>query len=108
MEANAVRFAEAARRLAAAARADGLDVPTFRSPPRRATLRRSVRRRPDGSTAVSVQTRGRPLVAVVADMIDGIVAVNELDDAAADRVHDSMWAAMTSEVGPLAVVHEAA
>lgn len=92
---TSVRFAEMARRLGQDARRLGHDVPTFRSPPRIAGTRRSIRRRPDGSASVAVQLRGRPLLAVAADMVDGIAATNRLDGRAADALRDALWATVT-------------
>ncbi len=81
--ADPVRFAAAARRLAAEARRRGLTVPGFRSPPRIPGVERSIRRRADGATVVAVRVHGRPLEAVVTDMVEGVLAANGL--AAADR-----------------------
>lgn len=75
-EVTSVHFAKIAREIAGVARSEGLVVPTFRSPPRSTGLRRSIRWRADGSATVSVALRGRPAVAVVADMIDGLAAAN--------------------------------
>ncbi len=85
--ADAVHFAAAARLLAAEARARALAVPGFRSPPRLAGADRSLRRRADGSAVVAVRLRGRPIEAVVADMVDGLLAANRLagGDAAGHR-----------------------
>lgn len=96
MEITSLRFAEAARRLGETARRDGLDVPVFRSPPRSRQLTRSIRRRGDGSATVSVVVRGRPWPAVLADLIEGVVAANRLDGAAAASARDSLWAAVAS------------
>ncbi|MGB5760154.1 MAG: hypothetical protein WBM50_24780, partial [Acidimicrobiales bacterium] len=76
-ELTSVRFAQIANRINQAAKDQSLCGPAFRSPPRAPGLRRSIRRRPDGSATVSVSLRGRPAVAVVADMIDGVMAANE-------------------------------
>jgi hypothetical protein len=104
MEANAVRFADAARRLGDAARSGGLLVPTFRSPPRPTGPSRTLHRRSDGSVSVSVLRRSRPWPAVVADMIDGVVVANRLSPIAAGEWRDRLWRAMEIEVqGPLAV-----
>lgn len=82
--ATSVRFAEAARRLAAEARRSGLAVPGFRSPPALAGTDRSLRRRPDGHATVAVRIRHRPLADVVADMADGVLAANGLTGAEAE------------------------
>jgi len=41
---------------------------------------------------VSVVVRGRPFVAVLADMIEGIVAVNDMPPPHADRARAALWA----------------
>ena len=94
MEAVTFRFADAARRLGDESRRMGLAAPAFRSPPRLPGVDRTLRRRPDGGAVVAVVLRGRPWAAVLADLIDGVVAANRLAGAAADRVRSSLWAAM--------------
>ena len=90
MEATSLRFAHAARTIADVARSRGLEPPAFRSPPAIAGLQRSLRRRGSEAT-VSVRLRQRPWVAVLADMIDGVVAANRLSGAAADEVRTALW-----------------
>jgi len=92
--ATSLRFAGAARLLGAEARRLGLLVPGFRSPPRLAGLDRSLRRRPGGGATVSVRIRGRPHVAVAADMIEGIIACNRLGGREADTVRSALWRAL--------------
>ncbi|MCB1015024.1 MAG: hypothetical protein KDB10_07890 [Acidimicrobiales bacterium] len=94
MEATSLRFAAAARSLAHAARRRGLAVPAFRSPPRLVGVDRSIRRRPDGAATVSVRLRGRPWVAVLADMVEGVVVANALSGGAADQCRTAMWSAV--------------
>jgi len=84
-------FADAAKVLAAAARTAGLIAPSYRTPPRLVGLDRTVRRHAQGGS-VAVRVRGRPWPAVLADMIDGVVAVNRLDSARAGRVRSDLWA----------------
>jgi len=91
-----VMFAEAARVLAAAARSHGLVAPSFRTPPRLLGLDRTVRRHPQGGS-IAVRVRGRPWPAVVADMIDGIVALNRLDSIRANRVRADLWDAAVAD-----------
>jgi hypothetical protein len=93
MEPTSLRFARLARSLAAAARAQGLRAPTFRSPPRLPGVSRSIVRR-GPTVVVAVALRGRPWPAVVADMVEGVVAANRLAGAPADRVRASLWAAV--------------
>ena len=94
MEATSFRFASAARTLGQAARARGLTVPGFRSPPRLAGAERTLRRRGDGGATVAIRLRGRPWVAVLADMIEGVVVANGLAGADATRARTALWAAL--------------
>ena len=96
--ATTVQFAAAARALAAAARRFGLAAPTFRTPPRLVGLDRTVRRHARGGV-VSVRVRGRPWVAVLADMVDGVVAVNRLDARRANRARADLWDAVAAHAG---------
>ena len=98
-ELTSVRFAAMARRLSDTARDRGLIVPAFRSPPKVAGLRRSIRRGRDGSATVSVALRNRPAMAVAGDMIDGIVAAAGLSGVEAGAARDELWQA----VGPLLI-----
>lgn len=97
MQATSVRFAAAARVLGRAARRRGLDVPGFRSPPRLAGVERSLRRTSSGTATVAVRLKGRPWPAVLADMIDGVVAANRLAGAEADRARTALWAAVEAD-----------
>jgi hypothetical protein len=83
----ALRFAEAARRLGAAAHAAGLTVPAFRSPPRLAGAERTIRRYP-GGTVVSVRLRDRPFEAALDDMVEGVLVANRVEPADAVRLRD--------------------
>ena len=94
MEATSFRFASAARTLGQAARQRGLAVPGFRSPPRLAGAERTMRRRGDGGVTVAVRMRGRPWVAVLADMIEGVIVTNRLAGADATRARTALWAAL--------------
>jgi hypothetical protein len=85
-------FAQAARQLTMATRAEGLVAPGFRCPPRLVGVDRSLRRRGD-TAVVAVRVRDRPVAAVLADMIEGIINVNELRSPDSDRVRAVLWAA---------------
>ncbi|MBI2710898.1 MAG: hypothetical protein HYX34_14585 [Actinobacteria bacterium] len=102
METTSVSFAAAARALGAAARARGLRVPAFRSPPRVQGAERTVRRWGDGGATVSVVLRGRPLAAVMADMVEGTVVANGLSGTDATRARTALWEAVAvgAPVGP--------
>lgn len=97
MEATSLRFAAAARALGRAARQAELRVPGFRSPPRLADVDRSLRRRRDGGAMVAIRLKGRPWVAVVSDMVEGVVATNQLRGPAADRARTALWVALEAE-----------
>ena len=94
MQPTSVRFAHAVRALAAAARAEGLRAPGFRSPPRTSGAVRTVRRWGDGGATVAVATKGRPWAAVLADLVEGVVVANRVQGAAADRARAALWAAV--------------
>ena len=94
-----LRFTAAARALADATRRLGLQPPSFRSPPRLGSVDRSLRRHPR-CTVVAVRLRGRPWAAVLADMVEGVVAANDLTAGDADRVRSSLWEAL-AEGGPV-------
>ncbi len=98
-ESSTLRFARAVQDLARTARGLGLSVPGFRSPPRLGGVHRSIKRWPGGAT-VAVVVRGRPWPAVQADLVEGIVAANDLQGPAADRARASLWAAIAD--GPAA------
>lgn len=89
----AVRFAEAVRHLTAAARAHGLDVPAFRSPPRTPGVPRALRRYAGGAV-VAITLRGRSFDAVLADMVDGVLAVNGRQGPQAARLRAELLAAI--------------
>jgi hypothetical protein len=91
--ATTLRFAEAARTLAREARRRGLVGPSYRCPPRLVGVDRTVRRRGDGAV-IAVKLRGRPWVAVLADMIEGVVVANRLASPHADRVRAELWEAL--------------
>jgi len=92
--ASTVEFAHAARTLSRAARSLGLDAPSYRCPPRLVGIERSIRRRPKGAV-VSIRVKNRPLGAVLADMIEGVIVANRLVPPHADRVRTDLWAVMT-------------
>jgi hypothetical protein len=104
-ELPAVRFADVARRLGAAAHEAGLDVPAFRSPPRVPGAARTIRRYPAGAV-VSVRLRGRPFTDVVADMVDGVLAANRVPDGEAPRVRARLTSSLAAP--PLATEAQAA
>ena len=92
MESPSLQFAATVRTIGAVARGRGLVVPGFRSPPRRPGAERTLRWSPDGTATVAVAVKDRPYEAVVADLIEGVVIVNDLSGIEATRVRTAMWA----------------
>jgi hypothetical protein len=91
---GSVAFAQAARVLSVEAREWGHEPPSFRSPPRIAGVRRSITRRPDGTASVAVTTRNRTVVAVLADMIEGIIVSTQAGDTGVGALRDALWASV--------------
>lgn len=90
---STLAFAHAVRTLSESARLQGLEVPMFRSPPRSPTAVRTVRRTRRGVT-ISVRVGDRPWTNVLADLVDGIVLVNDLDGRRAIRCRTALWEAL--------------
>ena len=90
-QANAMSFAAIGRVLTDQALALGIPAPSFRSPPRIPGVRRSVTRNRDDSITVSVIVSRRPLSAVIADMIDGLVLASGLKADEARSLYDKLW-----------------
>lgn len=85
-----VEFSQAARLLGREARRRQLVAPSFRCPPRVVGAQRTVRRHA-GGVVVAVQVRDRPWLAVLADMIEGVVVANQLQPPTADRLRTELW-----------------
>lgn len=97
MESSTAQFAHAARTLTREARQRGLLGPSFRCPPRLVGVDRTLRRRPGGGV-VSVRVRDRPWPAVLGDMIEGVIAVNDLTPPLATRVRTDLWEVLSPAV----------
>ena len=103
--ATTLRFAATARLIARELQRRRLRVPGFRSPPRLRGVDRTLRRYAAGSGAtVAVRVKGRAWVAVLADMIEGVVAANRLSGAPADEVRAALWAVAGYEPSSPSVV----
>lgn len=88
-------FTEAARVLAQHVAGMDLMVPGFRSPPRAVGVNRTLRRAPAGlGGVIAVRLADRPFTAVIGDMIEGVVVLNRLDVAEADRTRTHLWRLM--------------
>ncbi|CAB4337447.1 MAG: hypothetical protein F2947_08780 [Actinobacteria bacterium] len=112
MEASSLRFAAAARTLGEVARAAGLVVPSFRSPPRLAGVDRTMKRQSDAlggeAVTIAVRIKGRPWVSVLADMIDGVIVSNSLSGPTAGAARTVMWGAVEADVMRGTAPHEGA
>ncbi|MFM7409249.1 MAG: hypothetical protein ACKO3L_00390 [Actinomycetota bacterium] len=91
---NNTTFVNAANLLGAVAGRFGLFAPGFRTPPRIVGVQRTVRRRPGGGV-VAVAVKNRPVAAVLADMIDGVIVVNDITPPESDTVRAALWSAVT-------------
>ena len=91
---NNTTFVNAANLLGAVAGRFGFIAPGFRTPPRIVGVQRTVRRRAGGGL-VAVAVKGRPMAAVLADMIEGVVVVNNLVPPESDTVRAALWSAVT-------------
>ena len=89
------QFAGAARILASQAHRHGLCPPGFRSPPRIVGVDSSLRRF-NNRVVVSVLLRVRPFVAVLSDMIEGVVVANELTGRNAENARSFLWSSVES------------
>ncbi|MGB8859645.1 MAG: hypothetical protein WCC60_10330 [Ilumatobacteraceae bacterium] len=94
---SALDFAHAARVLGREARRRGLVAPSYRCPPRIVGVQRSLRRFPQGGATVAVQLKGRPWLAVLGDMIEGVVVANGLLPPQADRLRNELWQAVGAQ-----------
>lgn len=99
--ATASRFSATVRTVVALGRRHGLRPPVFRSPPGIADVDRSIRRRPSGAVVVAIRRAGRPLPAVQADVIDGMIAANQLTPEASDRFRRAAWALLEGTPEPV-------
>lgn len=97
MEATSLRFAAAARTLGDLARRQGLIAPGFRSPPRTVGLDRAIKRLPSGGVVVAIRLKDRPWVAVLADMIDGVLVANDLRGVEAAALRTELWRLVESD-----------
>lgn len=86
-------FSSAARAIADAARRMGLTVPSFRSPPAKPGVDRTLRRWSDGRCVVAVRAAGRPPEAVVNDLVAGVIAANSLAGERAEKAASRLRAA---------------
>lgn len=97
---SALDFAHAAKALGREARRRGLVAPSFRCPPRVVGVARTLRRFENGGAVVAVQVKGRPWLAVLGDMIEGVIVANDLLPPQSDRLRNELWAAVAGEGAP--------
>ena len=91
---SATQFSECVRVIVTLARRRGLRPPTFRSPPRIDGVDRSIQRRRNGSVLVAIRREDRPFAAIQGDVIEGVVAANQLHGEPADRFRRAAWSAL--------------
>ncbi len=107
--APSARFALMARAACDAARSLGLNPPGFMSPPRHKTADRTIRRAsPSSDTGknignssgesclVAVRIKGRPLGAIQADIVEGVIIANNLTATQAAAVRTELWRCLTT------------
>jgi len=90
---STVEFAALARAIASTTRHLGFAAPGFRCPTRIIGVDRTMRRFMGDEVAgiVAVNVKDRPLAAVVADMIEGVVMLNRLSPTHAAQVRGALW-----------------
>ena len=93
---DTLQFSSACRALSAAARAAGLQAPSFRSPPGVDGANRTIRRRGRGSAVLAVVIHGRPAEAVLSDLVEGVVVANRLGPREAVRARTLLWDAVAT------------
>ncbi len=93
---STVEFASIARAIASTTRHLGLAAPGFRCPTRIIGVDRTMRRFAGDEVAgiVAVNVKDRPLAAVVADMIEGVVMLNQLSPTHAAQVRGALWTSL--------------
>ncbi|NNE95065.1 MAG: hypothetical protein HKN24_03465 [Acidimicrobiales bacterium] len=96
---TATDFAAIGRLLTNTADRLRINAPAFRSPPRIPGVQRSVTRNRDNTVTVAVTVRNRPLLAVVSDMIDGVVLASGTQGPTAADVYNELWSAAQQWLG---------
>lgn len=91
--ASSIFFGEVVNALSSQARRHGLSVPVFRSPPRIIGVTRTIYNSGEDKTVVAIATRQRANVAVVSDVIEGILESNSLDLIERMRSRELLWEA---------------
>lgn len=97
MQSMSLRFSESVRVISTESRRLGLTVPVFRSAPSLPDADRTFRRARGGDVVVAVRLTGRPLAAVQADLIEGLILVNAVGEGAgptAGAVRRDLWNAL--------------
>jgi hypothetical protein len=83
-------FADAADGVCRVAHQLALAVPSFRSPPSRTDVDRSIRWSAEGCATVAVRVRDRPVSAVERDLVEGVLQANRLSGATRDETRQRM------------------
>ena len=75
-ESISIQFSIAVRTLGRIADQLGYRIPQFRCPPPSAKYQRSVRKTGEENLSISIVIRGRPWLAILADIVEGVVIAN--------------------------------
>jgi hypothetical protein len=82
---SAIEFATIVRDVSVTARANGWNMPSFRSPPRRLGAKRTIRKLASGTTVIAIQLRNRNDSDVINDIIDAVIRANDFTPAQAEQ-----------------------
>jgi hypothetical protein len=93
METDPMMFSALVRVVAEEARAMGLVVPGFRSPPRLAGATRTIRSG-GGAPIIAVRLRGRTFADVAADVVEGVLVANAVPRGADLRIRRRLLTAI--------------
>lgn len=94
---SAAEFSESVRIVLSVARRAELETPVFRSPPRAPEVDRTIQRR-GTATVIAIRRGTRPLAAIRADIIEGVVVANYLDPEQANEFRRLSWSALEAGV----------
>ncbi len=83
-------FAWSCQELRSACGRLGLVAPAFRAPPAVPGADRTLRRVPEGGVWLAVRIRERPWEEIRRDLVEGILAANEVDAATAARLRPQL------------------
>ena len=89
-ESISIKFSIAVRTLGRIADQLGYRIPQFRCPPPSAKYQRSVRKTGDENLSISIVIRGRPWLAILADIVEGFVIAN-IQSGQDSEIRNILW-----------------